>query len=322
VQNPETVSRYFKEGEILGFIRNNIEAHTHDKQLAGAIANDLVRPFVDEGGRKTRIRTGQQYSVCLTYHHDHGTKKEEAVDWWSVIENLRFQERLPFDMKAGSNLAVFVFCDSELPKWLSNDECMYRSIAYIPQEVAARDEVARVKWVTEHLDVSVWVSDCQLTLEQFSDMSGPDRSNWVVRYVVGQGDAAKFGEMRAASEKYAEERGDVASLRVVLRGKTTQSLRRTMYTAYLAYPTYDPQIDFRIDGPAEGVDCNSFYSRGLLLPGATSPGDVSVRKCDGAEESKHLEVSLAQPRWVFPMSGVSFGWTFCGADGARVTPDA
>jgi hypothetical protein len=307
-QDPEAVAKYFKDSEILDFVRKNLEARTGDGQLAHAIANDLIGPFVDGEGSRTRIRTAQTYTVGLKYGDGTGDPL------WLVKEHLSFEERLPFAIGAGSVLAVFVFKEAALAEWFAKDDCMYRAIAHMPRLVARGSVEGRQAWVRAHLACTIAVGDRQLDLAPRVTVDGAKETEWRVTYALKPKDAEAIEEQRIDAEKRAEGSPNPASLKVDLKSRTTHSLDHREYTAYLAYPTLRPVIDFAIEGPVEQVECAAFYSRAARVPGSLSASDLVVDVEKIAEGCHHANVSLSRDRWVFPMSGASFSWSLNSAD--------
>jgi hypothetical protein len=314
-QDPETVAAYFKPAEILGFVDKNIEARTGDSQLAHAITMDLIRPFVDGRSAITRVRTSQRYVVNLRHSADgDGHAVPGRLTMWRVVENLSFDERLPIAIGTDSVLAAFVFCETALNQWFAKDDCMYRTVVYMPEHVAAGSPPERARWAAENLACSIRIGGRDLALVRSDELQSDDPALWGVTFRLAADDAARIDEMCAAASERSGEQDEVAALTVAIQSRTTYSPSRHSYTAYLAYPTLNPVIEFQIDGPVDQVECASFYSRATPLPGSSSADDVELTRLDGAEEPRHLRVALAQPRWVFPMSGASFSWTLRDPD--------
>jgi len=309
-QDPKTVAKYFKDSEILGFVNKNVQARTGDPWLAQAITEDLIGPFVNGHGPGTRVRTSQTYTVNMKHSAGQdGLVPRAQSPIWLVSETLTYEERLPFSVHRGSVLAAFVFCESALTPWFAKADCMYRSIAYIPDDVAQGSPQDKKRWAQERLGCSIRVEGLCLALTPVFAFDGADPERWAVTFVLGSDDTDRIEELCAAAKAKAESTDGFAALNIDLRSTTTHSPHRHSYTAYLAYPTRGPVIEFHIEGPIDGVECSTFYSRAMPTPGAASADDVQIVPLDGAIGSSHLRVSLVRPRWVFPMSGACFSWT-------------
>jgi hypothetical protein len=314
-QDPEFVAQYFKPSEILGFVNKNMEARTHDPDLSKAITNDLIGPFLEEDQCKNRVRTACRYSIAFKHEEDMAAGLRGKTAGWRVLEVLSFSERLPIQIHAGSILSVFVFCEAGLRRWFWANDCMYRSVAFAPEGLIESPISRRVAWAEQHLDCSLTIDGIQLALEKQIEMEAPDCNQWAVKFALKAGDAEKISELQANARKNAPLRGEVPSMSMVLQSKTTHSPKHSLYTAYLAYPTFNPRIEFLIDGPVDRLEWAEFYSKSTPAPGSSEPDNIEVQRLDGLADSRHVEIALAQPRWVFPMSGVSFTWTMCEPPG-------
>ncbi len=322
-QDPEFVAEYFQPKKVLGFLRNNLEARTKDAQLARAVADDLLGPFIREE-KPTRIRTSQRYIVKLEYcEPGTGSAEDSAFPVWRVVENLRFDERLQPDyrerpllgLQEKSIVAAFVFCESALGPWFARPDCMYRSVAYMPEDLmGAKDAEARQRWAESHLGCALQLDGVDLPLEKVVDVRAARREEWSVTFVL-QADVSRIDRIRDGAEPKAE--GGFAQVRIAIQGMMTWSPRRYDYTAYLVYPTLDPEIEFQIEGEeVDQLECATFYNVG------TDPDDVKVDSLDGSDRTKHVRIRLASQRWVFPRSGAVFSWSMREAGVLAAAPPA
>lgn len=309
VQQPKFVGDYIQDEKIVEFIRNNVEARTDDPALAEAITYDLVRPFIEtDPTLRSRIRTKQTYEVALRFQDEDGgvaTDRRHAL--WDVKERLAFEERNGAELRVDSTVAVFVFCEEALSEWWASRECMYRSVAYMPESVKAASLDERRAWVDKHLGCVISVEGETLDVHMQCELGAAEKE-WVVKYRVGPGEAARINALRQEAQTAAEA-GSPPSINVVIDAETTQSPRLNYYTAYLAYPTLSPVIEFDIVGPILRLECASFYSRSAPRAGSKTVDDVNVvTEPAESDPPRRMTVSLDTKRWVFPMSGVSFIW--------------
>jgi len=299
-QDPEFVAQYFREDMILGFLKNNVQSQIGSDTLAQAVTTDLLGPFLSKEG-SGRVRSFMNYSVSLSYcEPGTGAAVGSASGAWTVLEDLCFDGQLPTGLGAESIIAAFVFTESELAQYFEAEDCLYRSIAYMPADL--KDAEARTAWSKANLACSLRLGDVEIELEPEFSVAGEASDERRVTFTLSPSAVLVVEEI--VSSARASLGGPRAEVRVTLNGRLTLAPSAHSFPAYLVYPTLSPEIEFKIDGPVHHVECSTFYN-------TASRSDVRVDHLDGSAGGKHLKVRLASKRWVFPVSGASFSWTDC-----------